>query len=164
MFCWVTRHLPCANLRCNLILECAVLLSLKHFQAEILSEFSLSARPNITPSSPLIPVEPRFAITIGIRQRILDEPGSPPKLVEPTPARASVGHEPQVSPPVQPTAAAAVTERIAVTIVDPQGQPLSDATVELRTGAGLRALDFQSGSTYVSDAAPVGHGRLSVRA
>jgi hypothetical protein len=41
---------------------------------------------------------------------------------------------------------------------------LSDAVVTLLTPQGPRTLEFQSGSTFLLDPAPVGHARLEVRA
>jgi hypothetical protein len=134
----------------------------KHWQAELLSEFALSSRPNITPNSPLIPVEPRFGISIGLRYRIWDSSDRQSAAIESEPrSTASVAPAPTSPPPV---AVAPATGRLVVTVVDHEGHPLSDAVVELVSDARTTTLDFQSGSTFAADAVTVGHGHLTVHA
>ena len=136
----------------------------KHWQAELLSEFALSSRPNITPNSPLIPVEPRFGISIGLRYRIWDSSDQRTAIQSEPKSTASVAPAPASQPSTPPTAVAPATGRLVVTVVDHEGHPLSDAVVELASNAGSTSLDFQSGSTFAADAVTVGHGHLTVHA
>jgi hypothetical protein len=136
-------------------------------QAELLSEFVLSARPDITPSSPLVPVEPRFGISLGLRYRFWDSADRTPPAPEPKPeSTKSTEHPspPPVAPPEPKVAAPPATGRVVVTVVDSAGHPLSDAVVELTTDAGTSKLDFENRSTFALDKVPVGDGRLTVRA
>jgi hypothetical protein len=130
--------------------------------AELLSEFSLSSRPALSPNSSLVPVEPRLTITIGIRYRASRH--APERFQSPAPTADSR----VTAAPIEPTAigepAAPVTSKALVTVFDSNGYPLSDAVVTLLTPQGPRTLEFQSGSTFLLDPAPVGHARLEVRA
>jgi hypothetical protein len=139
-------------------------------QAEVLSEFALSARPDITPSSPLVPVEPRFGISLGLRYRFWGNAERTTPSAEPEPKSTKLTEQSTpppaapVAPPEPRAAPAPATGRVVVTVVDSAGHPLSDAVVELTTDAGVSKLDFESRSTFALDAAPVGHGHLKVRA
>jgi hypothetical protein len=134
-----------------------------HLWAELLSEFSLSSRPDIGPSSPLIPVEPRFTITIGLRYRI-----GPPALQQSRPAQTAPPpastNKPAVQAPTPGEAAEPATSKVQVAVFDAAGHPLSDAVVTLSTAQGEHSLDFQSGSTFSLESVPVGRARLEVRA
>lgn len=132
-------------------------------QAELMTELALSARPEVQPTSALIPIEPRVGIGIGLRYRLWDAP---------TPQRATTSASPTPLPASQapkrsPAPVVAVQPpkgRVIVTVVDPAGHPLSDAVVELSSAVGTRRLDFQGGSTFdLSDVAK-GSARLTVRA
>jgi hypothetical protein len=137
----------------------------KHLLVELLSEFVLSSRPSITSTSPLIPIEPRIGISIGFRYRIwnhTDQQNGPP-----TPVSRSTFEStpiPVAPPPPSMPDAKPATGRLVVTVVNQEGHPLSDANAQLVTEAGSITLDFQNGSTFATDRAIVGHGRLVVHA
>jgi hypothetical protein len=130
---------------------------------------SLSSRSELDPDSSLIPIEPRFGVSFGLRYRIIDglipteAPPPPPKPLpkleagpvkpEPSPAKENV---PAAPPP---------TGSVQVVVVD-QGtnHPLSDATVEIVVEGQARQLEFASGSTFKLDDVPVGPAEIVVRA
>lgn len=136
-------------------------------QLELLAELALSARPEITSSSPLIPIEPRIGISIGLRYRVWE----PRKSVvgPPEPTRDEALETPTDSNPEKPdaTVAAGVHRpegRISVDVLDSAGHPLSDAVVELSNEQGVRRLDFQSGATYTLEGVDKGRAQLKVKA
>jgi hypothetical protein len=150
-------------------------LGLRHalsrvLQAELLSEVALSARPDTTPGSRLIPVQPRFGITFGLRYRLWNSADrtTPRAVPEPKSTRLIKQSGPPAgalpAPAEPPVAPPPATGRVVVTVVDAAGHALSDAVVELTTDAGVSKLDFEGLSTFALDAVPVGRGRLTVRA
>jgi hypothetical protein len=152
-----------------------IALGLRHalsnaLQAELLAEFSPSRRPDISPNSALIPIEPRVGVLLGLRYRLWNGARLADAQRSPAPPRsADAAPLPKTPvPPVtsvqEPTAVAPPSGRILVTVLDYAGRPLSDAVVELATDAGIRKLEFQSGATFALDAAPLGRARLTVRA
>lgn len=91
-----------------------------HLQGELTTTFSLSRRPDVAPTAPLVPIEPRFLVQLGIRWGI--------PLYEPPPAPPPV-----VTPPPEPVV---TTTSLTGVLLDPQGVPLPDVRVVLRQGDG----------------------------
>ena len=96
------------------------------FALEGLFEVSPSKRPSLDPAAPLVPVEPRFAVTLGLRYRLpFDAPRDESK--EPSP---STTNEPKpVAVPV-----AAKEGPFVVAVVGPDGAAVEGATVEIVAG------------------------------
>lgn len=135
-------------------------------QAELLSEYALSSRPVVSPATPLVPIEPRVTVMLGLRyqfthNRATNSVAPPPTIVaapEPQPAenREAPKQTPQAVPPA--------TGHLVVTVFDHEGHPLSDATVELVTETGTRQLQFKAGSTFELKDAPVGVAKIAAKA
>jgi hypothetical protein len=92
-------------------------------QLEFTLHTSLSRRPGIAPSDPLVPIEPRIAAVLGLRVtfgRPKPAPIAKPVSIEP-PARAE---------PAQ-------LARISGVLTDPAGAPLPEVTVRLLASDGL---------------------------
>lgn len=88
-----------------------------HMQGELTTTFSLSRRPDVASTAPLVPIEPRFLVQLGFRYGIpLYEPPPPP----PPPV--------VVEPPVP----VITTTNVSGVLLDPQGVPLPDVRVVLR--------------------------------
>jgi hypothetical protein len=139
----------------------------RRLQLELLSEVALNARPSIASDAPLVPVEPRISIALGMRYQFTHAahappPASPPPAVEPAlaPTPSSADDRSQESPP----AALPATGHLVVSVFDHEGHPLSDAAVELVTAAGARPLQFRTGSTFEIEDAPVGAAKVWVKA
>jgi len=116
----------------------------------LLTDTSLSARPPSGDGDPLLPVEPRFQILLGMSVRLLSwEPGAP------------VESEPAPSPPPPPPAALATLE-VSVTTGD--GYPLSDASLSLEIGGRSLPVPHVEMQTYRLGQLPAGKARLRVEA
>lgn len=133
---------------------------------ELLSEYSPSTRPDLSATAALVPIEPRFSASIGLRYRFMSGPSqAPAPPAPPAPPAVKPEKKPDPLPPTGPELAAPpVTSRVAITVVDSTGHPLSDATVLLTTDDGEVALEFETGSTYAAEAVPVGRAHVMVRA
>lgn len=135
----------------------------EHLWFELLSELSLSSRPVVAVGSPLVPVEPRLTITVGLRYR--SGPRAPDRVRPTSIAQAPAGPIKSAEPqPIAPEPVMPATGQAQVTVCDTAGQPLSDAVVTLVTEQGELPLQFRSGSTFALDSVPVGHAKLVVRA
>ncbi len=137
-------------------------------QAAFLAEVSPSSRPNITPGSPLIPVEPRFTVLLGLRYRIWHQRE---QQTMPIAASPGVAETPKPARKPEPAAAPAPLDaamkghaKLTVDVFDGAGHPLSDATVTLTTSAGSSVLDFESGATFDKNELSAGHAHLVVHA
>jgi hypothetical protein len=84
----------------------------------VLADTSLSSRPAVGVNDPLLPVEPRFQLLIGLAYHWLSAPALAPAVSSP---------EPPVPVPVAPVALAS----LEVHVTTLEGYPLSDAKVEL---------------------------------
>lgn len=114
-------------------------------QAELTSIVSLSARPAILASDPLVPIEPRFSIIAGVRYGwALPAVGKPPLTGEDEPARRST-----------------LTGRL----VDRAGQPVPEADVLLQTSDGMqwRTISDARGGYRFADV-PLGRAQLEISA
>jgi hypothetical protein len=95
---------------------------LDQLQLELALHTSLSQRPSITPSDPLVPIEPRIAAVFGLRATF----GAPKK---PKPTAKPVIQE----PPPEPTPLATLSG----VLTDQHGAPLPEVTVKLLATDGL---------------------------
>jgi hypothetical protein len=92
-------------------------------QLELALHTSLSQRPSIAPSEPLVPIEPRVAAVFGLRLSF----GKPkPKPV----AKPNYAEPP---PPAEPTQLASISG----VLTDPEGAPLPEVVVKLLASDGL---------------------------
>lgn len=127
-------------------------------QAELTSIVSLSSRPDMAPSDPLVPVEPRFTIMLGLRYALhFTEPKKPEPFVPPD--------EPAATPARAPAAPAVVkTATLDGALVDDQGAALPEARVKLTAGGETReAISDAEGRYHFTDV-PVGTVTLEARA
>jgi hypothetical protein len=149
--------------------------------AELLGELTLSGRPSVATNAPLVPLEPRLLIALGLRYQFeLNKSGRAssagartPKaaLAREVPARLSANARSGTSKPATVVAASSMAAptvaphgRANITVVDSAGHPLSDATVLYSSPEGTLVLPFERGSTFASDQLPVGRGHVIVRA
>jgi len=96
----------------------------EQFSLRVLADTSLSARPPVGATDPLLPVEPRFQFLVGMAYHWFDAPAqSAPTPAEPAPL-------PRRPEPAAPPALASL--EVHVSTLD--GYPLSDATVEIVEG------------------------------
>jgi hypothetical protein len=133
-------------------------------QAEFLAECSPSARPSIGIGAPLIPIEPRLTLMLGLRYQIWHVAPVPkqtiaPAKVEPQEPVVETKHEIVEVPP-----AIVNKGKLVVDVFDTAGNPLSDAVVTLTTRMGTQAIEFSSGSTFSASELPEGRAHLVVQA
>jgi hypothetical protein len=109
----------------------------EQFSLRVLADTSLSARPPVGASDPLLPVEPRFQFLVGMAYHWLDRPApNAPPALEPAP--------PPRREPAPPPALASL--EVHVTTLD--GYPLSDATVEIVQGEQTTAVPHGELESY----------------
>ena len=128
-------------------------------QAELTSIVSLSSRPDMTPSDPLVPVEPRFTVMLGLRYALhfTPEKAKPDAFVPPDEPRAAPAPEPA-------TPAVVKTATLQGALVDDQGAALPEAHVKLTAGDQSReAISDAEGRYHFSDV-PVGTVTLEAKA
>ena len=93
----------------------------EQFSLRVMADTSLSARPPVGATDPLLPVEPRFQFLVGMAYHWNDKPAPPPSEPAPLPP-----HPEPATPP------ALASLEVHVTTLD--GYPLSDASVEILQG------------------------------
>jgi hypothetical protein len=96
----------------------------EQFSLRAMADTSLSARPPVGATDPLLPVEPRFQLLVGLAYHWFDRP------VPSAPLPSEPAASPRRPEPAAPPALASV--EVHVTTLD--GYPLSDATVEIVAG------------------------------
>jgi hypothetical protein len=88
-----------------------------------MAELGLSERPSLGPDAPLIPIEPRWNASLGVRIRFDTAPqeaAAAAPVPPPVPAKLA---DPAPPPPAR--------AEVRVRVVDAQGTPVPDAVVEL---------------------------------
>ncbi|HMA95896.1 MAG TPA: carboxypeptidase-like regulatory domain-containing protein [Polyangiaceae bacterium] len=132
--------------------------------AEFLTEVALSQRPDVGPTAPLVPIEPRLSLSLGLRYR-WGADAVPDTAALPEPASAEEAPTAAATTPSTPVAKSEpATGRIRVSVFDEAGNPLSDAVVKLVSDSGERVLDFSQGSTYAGESLKSGRARVVVKA
>jgi hypothetical protein len=126
----------------------------KQLSADFLVNVSLSGRPEVLPSSPLVPIEPRVSAFAGIRYAFGGE--------------ADVKPAPDVAPPaaevVAPPVSKAADAPVEVVVLDDQGVPVESAEVIVTIAGTKRELLRDASGSYRDDHVPPGTGVLAVQA
>lgn len=119
----------------------------------LIADTSLSARPEVGPSDPLTPIEPRFQLLLAMAYHWLGTPSpAAPLVAEPTRA--------EPAPPPPPPALAS----LEVDVTTLEGYPLSDATVEILDGDRTTSVPHDSLEKYRLDQLAVRDVTLRVSA
>jgi hypothetical protein len=129
----------------------------KRFSAELVVSASLSARPEVSPGSSLIPIEPRVSVLAGIRYRLSS---SEPRASAPA-ERVTPVEEAQ---PIPPTAAKPTDTTFELVVLDDQGQPFEGAKLAVTVAGTTRELASDATGHYVDEHAPLGPGEVAVTA
>lgn len=100
---------------------------------EVLAEVVPTGRPSVAPDAPMAPIEPRFALYLGLRSRPVPAPtaavaAAPPPVVTPEPPAPP---PPPAAPPPPP---APVVCSARGSVVDESGAPIVDAEVVATVG------------------------------
>lgn len=124
------------------------------FSGEVSFSALLTPRPELGVDAPLMPIEPRAVLSIGLRfgtghASAVTAPRTPPPRVV-----APVAAPPPVRQPL----------RLELALVDDQGQPLQGATVTLIQGERETPLSEAEPGRYRNADVPPGPGRLRIRA
>jgi hypothetical protein len=135
-------------------------LGLREFLTTALSvegaaDVALGSRPPVSPTAPLVPVEPRFSAQLGLRYRFGQ--GSAPALMPATPSPVAPARR-VAEPPKAPE-----TE-IEVGITDDVGIPLKEAKVQVEVGGKTVPLEPDEKGRYRASRVPLGPGKLTVEA
>lgn len=133
----------------------------RRLSAQLLADVTLSGRPPLGASDPLVPIEPRFTLLGAVTYRLFDAADRLPPPAESQPTEPAPA---EPVPPVEPVAPAIVTGSIEVNVFTSEGHPLSDATVEVRAGDETRGVPHSNMQTYRIDDVPVGKVVVTVRA
>lgn len=126
---------------------------------EIKASASLSKRPGIEPTDPLVPVEPRFSVELGLRFG--------KSLAPPPPPEAAPETQPEPEPEPEQPVVVAVPETSSVSgqILDNTGEPLPDTLVTLERPDGTKLEAFSDAEgRFVFEKVPLGEATLHVSA
>ncbi len=121
------------------------------FALDLTVEGVLSSRPDFGPGDPLVPIEPRVTGLLGLRYRLEPTPEARPPPPPPAP--------PPAAPPPKPT-----TVPVELHLIDDDGQPVVDASVELEVDGQKYPLGGDGNGNYKIEQAPIGKGRGKLRA
>lgn len=124
---------------------------------ELLVDGSLSGRPKVGPTEPLVPIEPRIGGLVGLRYRFTSTP-APVGRAAGAPATAPV--TPKPAPPPQVPAGAP----FEVVLVDEEGAPVRNADVTLQHEDRSEPLTGDGSGRYRNEQVPKGPAKLVIQA
>ena len=111
---------------------------------------ALNKRPDLSPNAPLVPIEPRVQVALGLRYSFL-QPEPPPKappVVEAPP------------PPVEEEAPVETSAALQGLVMDEYGAPLAGARVQLSCGETVFEATTDENGAYNFEEVP--YGQISV--
>jgi hypothetical protein len=128
------------------------------WQVDLTSLFSLSDRPGITADDPLVPIEPRLLVLLGVRYNFgLQHRALHTASLTPTEATPAAAVPKAEGPPV--------TTTVSGVLVDDRGDPLPEAAVTLRVEGGeVRDAITDAHGQYTFARVPLGPAKVEVRA
>jgi hypothetical protein len=130
---------------------------------ELLGDVTLSKRPGAGPDDPLVPIEPRFSVLLGLRFRdTFSKPRPAESAPPPPPTEPAAPAEPKPEP--APAPAAPVTTTVSGTVTDSAGTPVAGATVELQAGGKTSKTTSGEDGSYHIEGVPVGEAQLTISA
>jgi Carboxypeptidase regulatory-like domain len=121
-----------------------------------LAEVSPSGRPTVGPNEPLVPIEPRASLILGLTYQLPFQKEAPEAAGPPVETPATVGEK--------PTPAVGATAAVTVTVHKADGSPASDATVTVRVGEFTKKAEPAADGKFTIDGIPQGEGELEVSA
>jgi hypothetical protein len=122
-------------------------------------EVALSGRPELLPSSPLVPVEPRVTTTLGLRYVFLPSEAT----IQPRSAPASAEPPPLVSPP--PSAPPPITvATLELSVGDETGAPVPRAGGWIRVAEEQRPLEVDDAGRFATLELSPGEATIHVEA
>jgi hypothetical protein len=121
-----------------------------------LLEVSASSRPDLAPTAPLVPVEPRFSALVGISYRLPFDKPEPTQATDQQPGPTG----PETKPPPTPAATASVS----IVVRKPDGSPAPDAVVTVRVGQFEKRAEPAADGKFKIDGIPEGDGEVEISA
>lgn len=125
------------------------------FTLELLAEVSPSGRPALNPTDPLVPIEPRFSITAGLRYRL---PFDRAPSAESNPAPETV------QKPLTPSQPAGTSADLTVHVSGQNATPLQNVVVEAKSGDKNERLAPSGNGDFVAKGLPPGPAHLTITA
>jgi hypothetical protein len=121
----------------------------------VMADTSLSARPAVGIDDPLLPVEPRFSVLVGMSYHWID---GQREAAPSAPDQPRLPAHPALTPP--PPALSSLEVRVTTL----EGYPLSDASVEIVDGEQAIDVPHQQFENYRLEKIPAGTTQLRVSA
>jgi hypothetical protein len=125
---------------------------------ELLAVGSLSGKPDLTATGPLVPNEPRVSLLAGVRYSFLPAPNA--NATEPVAPAPSA----KPAPPPEPSPARPSDALVEITLRDEQNAPVSDASVVLTRGAERSELAQDGPGRYRREHVAAGAAVVGVEA
>lgn len=137
-------------------------------QLQLLTQTSLSKRPEVTPTSPLVPIEPRFSIVAGIAYT-LNFKKSPNKPLATAADESKLSKTPKDSPvPIQqttqlsPPTSTKQSATVNGQIIDAEGISIAGATVKCTSGNKHWEITTDKNGQFTITNIPYGPAKCSV--
>src|SRR5262249_47860759 len=122
---------------------------------ELRGDVSLSGRPSLGASDPLVPIEPRVTVLAGLRLAFPFE----------RPRAATITQTTPIATPSNPESpAAAKASAVAIHVVGEDGNAIPDAKVEIRVGDWSHPAVIAADGNYHADEVPAGDAVIAVTA
>ena len=122
----------------------------EHLALSILAEVALSSRPAIVTGEPLVPVDPRFSLLVGIVWRAIGARTTPIDEGHATDTRVVPADT------ADEVATAAPTGRVSGTVRGDDGEPLAGATVSVEDASPAVETITDAAGAYALEGVPVG--------
>jgi hypothetical protein len=126
------------------------------FAFDAIAEVSPSGRPALTPTDPLVPIEPRFSILLGLRYRL--------PFDAPPPEAAHEEANPDTTTPTPVVAETPKTAPFQIHLVTEEGTPAPEATVAFKVGEETKPAENKGNGVYAAASLPVSKVTVTVTA
>lgn len=130
-------------------------------------EASMSSRPDLTPDSALVPIEPRFAGSLGIRYRFTTDPPAPAPPRSPAPtAKPPPARAPEPPPRLPQGVADPEPVPIVLTgvVLNESAEPVPDALVRVEAASGPVEVRTAAEGQFRMELGTIGEVQVEVNA
>jgi hypothetical protein len=132
------------------------------WQLEGLADISLCERPGLGVDDPLVPIDPRASVLLGLRYRL--QVAQPPAKAAPPQPPPPAAPKPEAKPEAKPAPPKVSTGQVTGIVTDEGGHPISGAYVTVTAGDASEEVETDETGRFTMQQVVAGEAQVAVEA